>query len=101
MRYIKDESFLYGWMEIWKVHFIVFLMWWIRESGKGAWNTAQLIAKCTPENSQTKKKIICVKTLLVIAVVVFEKKKGACLIGKKLQPKSLEKTVSTILFIIF
>ena len=41
-------------MGIWQVHFIAFLMWWIREFQEGQFlpcNTAQLIAKCPSKNA--------------------------------------------------
>ena len=85
-------------MGIWQVHFIAFLMWWIREFEEGKFipcNTAQLISKCPSKNAcyilvkehKNKNLLLALKKLLLIAVVVFKKAKCTCLICEKLQPK--------------
>ena len=80
------------------IHFIAFLMWWIRECQEGqfipcntAVNCEMPFQKCLlffGERKQKQKSFPCVKKLLVIAVVVFKKAKCTCFIGEKLQPKS-------------
>ena len=79
-------------MEIYKIHFIALLVWWIRECQEGqliSYDTALLIVKCTPKYDF----LFLVKRrknrekLLVIVVLVFEKEKCTYLIDEILQPK--------------